>query len=82
MYGGTWLASLMELRVHPDFSDEGMTTYLLGELVRYLVAHNQVVQIGAHVTDDSPLFTLLSKQSWQERDSGCVFVKEFTAASY
>ena len=82
MYGGTWLASLMELRVHPDFVDGGIEKYLLGELIRYLVAHNQVVQIEAHVATDSPLFSLLRNQSWLERDSGYVFVKEITAASY
>jgi ribosomal protein S18 acetylase RimI-like enzyme len=75
MYGGNWLASLIELRVHPDFASEGTKKYLLEETVRYLAAQNQVVQIEAHVAEDSPLFTLLCGQSWQERDSGCIFVK-------
>ena len=76
MYGGTWLASLIELRVHPDFADEGIQGYLLGELIRYLVAHNQVVQIETHIAESSPLFVLLRSQSWQKRDSGYVFIKE------
>ena len=75
MYGGNWLASLIELRVHPDFASEGTKKYLLEETVRYLAAQNQVVQIEAHVAEDSPLFTLLCGQSWQERDSGCIFIK-------
>jgi len=76
MYGGTWIASLMELRVHPDFTNAGTNRHLLDEVVRYLVAQNQVVQIESHTAEGSPLFTLLRKQSWQERDSGSVFVKE------
>ena len=82
MYGGTWLASLMELRVHPEFMEGGIEKHLLRELIRYLVAHNQVIQIEAHAVEDSPLFTLLRNQSWQERDSGYVFVKPITAATY
>lgn len=76
MYGGTWIASLMELRVHPELTNAGTNRYLLGEVVRYLVAQNQIVQIEAHVAEDSPLFTLLRNQAWLERDSGSVFVKE------
>ena len=75
MYGGNWLASFMELRVHPDSLNDGTQRYLLSEVVRYLAAQNQVVQIEAHVAEGSPLFTLLGGQSWQERDSGLVFVK-------
>ena len=75
MYGGTWLASLIELRIHPDFAADGTQRYLLGEAIRYLAAQNQVVQIEAHVAENSPLFALLHSQSWKERDSGSVFVK-------
>jgi len=76
MYGGTWVASLIELRVHPDFANDGTKKYLLEEMVRYLAAQNQVVQIETHVTEDSPLFGLLHSQSWKERGSGSVFVKD------
>ena len=76
MYGGTWLASLMELRVHPNFTDISVAKYLLGEAVRYLATQNHVVQIEAHAAEGSPLFTLLHSQSWQVRDRGSVFVKE------
>ena len=75
MYGRTWHASLMELRVHPDFTDEGIKRYLLSELVHYLALQNQIVQIEAHVSEDSPLFSLLHKQGWQVRGTGSVFVK-------
>lgn len=78
MYGGNWLASLMELRVHSDFANDGTKKYLLEEMVRYLASQNQVVQIEAHVSEDSPLFGLLRSQSWQERDSGSVFVKNMS----
>ena len=81
MYGGTWLACLMELRVHPDFADEKMQRYLLEESVRYLAAQNQVVQIEAHTADGSPLFALLRSQSWQERGSGSVFVKNMNTVT-
>ena len=77
MYGGTWLASLMELRVHPDFLDTEIQKHLLGELIRYLVAHNQVIQVEAHTTEDTPLFALLRSQSWKERDNGYVFRKDW-----
>jgi len=76
MYGGTWIASLMELRVHPDFANNGTKKHLLEEMVRYLASQNQVVQIEAHVAEDSPLFKLLRSQSWQERGNGSVFVKD------
>jgi len=76
MYGATWLASLMELRVHPDFAKVGVQRYVLDQLIRYLTSYNQIVQVDAHVAEDSPLFTLLRNLSWTERDSGWVFVKE------
>jgi len=75
MYGGTWLASLMELRVHPDYIGKGIALFLLGELIQYLATQNQHFHIEAHVTEGSPLFELLRNQMWQERDSGCIFVK-------
>jgi ribosomal protein S18 acetylase RimI-like enzyme len=75
MYGGTWLASLIELRIHPDFAAAGIAKHLLEELTRYLAAQNQVVQIEAHTSEHSPLFALLRKQSWHERDHGYVFIK-------
>jgi len=75
MYGGNWLASLMELRVHPDFISKGIPTFLLGEQIQYLAAQNQVIEIEAHAAEGSPLFNLLRNQIWHERDSGCVFVK-------
>ena len=75
MYGGTWLASLMELRAHPDYATHDIKKYLLEEVIRYLATQKHVVQIEAHATEDSPLFTLLCSLSWQERDSGSVFVK-------
>ena len=75
MYGGNWLASLIELRVHPDFISDGVTTFLLGEQLQYLAAQNQVIQVESHAAEGSPLFNLLRNQIWQERDSGCVFVK-------
>ena len=76
MYSGTWLASLMELRVHPHFPDEGIQKFLLGELIRYLISYNQIVQIESHAAEGTPLFALLCSQSWVQRDNGCVFVKE------
>ena len=75
MYGRTWLASLMELRVHPDFSDDGIKKYLLGELVHYLALQNQIAQIETHVAEESPLCALLHKQTWKVCDHGSVFVK-------
>ena len=75
LYGGTWIASLMELRVHPDFATDGTKKFLLDEAVRYLASHNQVVQIEAQVVENSPFFLLLHDQSWQKRGSGSVFVK-------
>ena len=76
MYGGNWLASLVELRIRPDFADNGTKKYLLEEVVRYLAAQNQIVQVEAHATEGSSLFSLLRGQSWHERDNGFVFVKK------
>jgi len=76
LYGGTWIASLIELRVHPDFANDGFKKFLLDEAVRYLASHNQVVQIEAHIIEGSPLFVLLRDQFWQKRGSGSVFVKK------
>lgn len=75
MYGGTWLASLIELRVHPNFVGKGVATFVLKELILYLAAQNQHFQVEAHAVEGSPLFDLLRSQMWQERDSGCVFIK-------
>ena len=75
MYERTWLASLIELRVHPSFDDKGIKKYLLEELLRYLSAQNQILQIEAHTANHTPLFTLLRGQSWMERDKGSVFIK-------
>jgi ribosomal protein S18 acetylase RimI-like enzyme len=81
MYGGTWLASLMELRVHPDFTDGKIAAFLLGELARYLEAQSQVGQIESHATEGSLLFALLHNQSWQEQDKGYIFVKDIASAT-
>ena len=75
MYGRNWLASLMELRVHPDFENMDIKRYLLGELIRYLATQHQITHVEAHLTADSPLFALLRNQSWLERDSGSIFIK-------
>jgi hypothetical protein len=75
MYDKTWLASLMALRVHPSFDTEGIKKHLLGEMIQYLAAQNQIIQAVAHTIDDSPLGTLLLGQCWQERGHGTVFVK-------
>ena len=75
LYGRTWLASLVELRVHPDFPSERMQDILLDELIRYLIAHNQVFRIEAHAAEGSLLFILLRRKSWKERGNGSVFVK-------
>lgn len=75
MYDKTWLASLTALRVHPSFDIEGIRRYLLGEVIQYLAAQNQIVQAIAHTIDPSPLCALLRSQHWQERDGGIVFVK-------
>jgi ribosomal protein S18 acetylase RimI-like enzyme len=80
MYGKTWLASLVELRVHPSFDHQGIKKYLLDELIRYLVAQNQIAQIEAHTAENSPLFTLLRSQSWLERNTGTVFIKNVVGA--
>ena len=76
MYGRTWLASLIELRVHPDVKEPNLQKHLLDELIRYLMSYNQILQIEAHVTEDSLLCSLLRRQSWIERARGSVFVKE------
>lgn len=81
MYSGNWFASLIELRIHPDCSSDGTKKYLLEETVRYLATYNQVVQMEAHVTEGSHLFTLLHSQSWQQRCNGSVFVKNMNGQS-
>jgi len=76
LYGGTWFASLMELRAHPDLANDAIKQFLLEKVICYLAAQKQVVQIEAHTVEDSPLFSLLRNQAWQERDHGSIFVKE------
>jgi len=76
MYGKTWLASLMELRVHPDYAEEKLQSYFLGKLLRYLLSYNQIVQIEAHAAEDTTLFSLLRCQCWIERGHGYMFVKD------
>ena len=75
MYDKTWLASLMSLRIHPDFDTEGVKRHLLGKMIQHLAAQNQIVRVVAHTIDHSPLYALLRDQCWQECGSGTVFVK-------
>ncbi|MDR0522206.1 MAG: hypothetical protein LBH00_10185 [Planctomycetaceae bacterium] len=77
LYGNTWLASLMELRVHPEFLDQNIASFLLEELLRYLAARNHIVRAAAHAAEQSLLYTLLKKHAWKEKDNGTVFIKEF-----
>jgi len=81
MYGGTWLASFIEMRVHPDFVTQKVQQFLLEEVIRYLATQKQVVRIEAHASEESLLYELLHNQSWQERDSGHILVKELTTRS-
>ena len=75
MYGRNWLASLIQLRVHPDFENMGIKRYLLEELIQYLAAQRQILRVEVHAPADSSLFDLLRHQSWQEWDKGSVFIK-------
>jgi GNAT superfamily N-acetyltransferase len=75
LYEKTWFASLLEIRVHPDFENTGIKKFLLGEVIQYLAAQNQIIQVEAHTVENSPLCELLRGQSWLERDHGSVFVK-------
>jgi ribosomal protein S18 acetylase RimI-like enzyme len=78
MYGGTWSASLMDIRVHPEFYRKGVAAYTLRELLRHLAAQNQIVEIDSHVAEDSVAFyALLRTQIWEERDIGYIFFKPF-----
>ena len=75
VYGKTWIASLVELRVHPNFDHREIKNILLEKLLQYLAAQNQIHQVEAHTIDHTPLFTLLRGRSWTERERGSIFIK-------
>ncbi|MDR2754908.1 MAG: GNAT family N-acetyltransferase [Planctomycetaceae bacterium] len=77
LYGGTWDAGLMDVRVHPDFYRQGVAAYTLAEMLRYLVGKNQIRQIEAHIDEDSvSMYSLLRSLLWNQIDTGKIFRKE------
>lgn len=77
LYGGTWDAGLMDIRVHPDFHRKGVAAYTLGEMLRYLVCKGEVFRIEAQIDQSDPsLNALLKSLGWQAIDTGTVFRKE------
>ncbi|MDR1141517.1 MAG: GNAT family N-acetyltransferase [Planctomycetaceae bacterium] len=77
LYGGTWDAGLMDIRVHPDFYRQGVAAYTLAEMLRYLVGKNQIKQIEAHIDEDSvSMYPLLRSLLWNQIDTGKIFRKE------
>lgn len=78
LYGGTWDAALMDMRVHPDFVRRGVGAFTLGEMLRYLIHHSQAMQIEAHLLDnDSSMNQLLHYLNWEVIDTGMIFRKQF-----
>lgn len=76
MYGGTWDAALMDIRVHPDFQQKGVAAHTLAETLRHLVAKQDVMQIEAHTTDNLiSVNTLLQRFFWKEVDTGTIYRK-------
>jgi ribosomal protein S18 acetylase RimI-like enzyme len=76
LYNGLWTASLIDIRVHPDFRHQGVGKFLLSELVRHLADRRQITQIDAHIAEDSlALYALLSGLYWEQREQGYIFYK-------
>ncbi|MDR3232566.1 MAG: GNAT family N-acetyltransferase [Planctomycetaceae bacterium] len=76
MYGGSWTASLMDIRVHPDFRHKGVATFLLAELLQHLIARRQIMQIDAHIAEDSiAVYALLNALNWEQKETGFIFFK-------
>ncbi|MDR3182514.1 MAG: GNAT family N-acetyltransferase [Planctomycetaceae bacterium] len=76
MYSGLWTASLMDIRVHPDYRHQGVAKFLLAELLQYLISRRQISHINAHIAEDSvALYALLNAMEWEQRDSGFIFFK-------
>lgn len=77
LYGGTWDAGLMDIRVHPDFHRKGVAAYTLGEMLRYIKLQSHVLQIEAQIDQaDDSLNALLRSLQWQEIETGILFRKE------
>ncbi|MGL4594522.1 MAG: hypothetical protein ACRCUY_07330 [Thermoguttaceae bacterium] len=76
LYNRTWDASLIDIRVHPEYHGRGIGIYTLGETLRHLTATSQVSQIEAHISDDvSYLSSILLALNWSKVDSGNIFYK-------
>ncbi|GHT13083.1 hypothetical protein FACS1894170_08650 [Planctomycetales bacterium] len=76
LYNGLWTASLIDIRVHPDFRHQGVGKFLLSELVRHLADRRQIIQIDAHIAEDSlALYALLNGLNWEQKEQGYIFYK-------
>lgn len=76
LYGGTWDAALMDMRVHSDFVRRGVGAFCLGEMLRCLVQQSQAMQIEAHLIDsDKSMNRLLRYLDWSVVDTGVIFRK-------
>jgi ribosomal protein S18 acetylase RimI-like enzyme len=78
MYAESWDAALTDIRVHPDYHKSGVGSYMLGEVLRQLVAQRMVTQIETHVQEEiKPLNQLLLNMKWEKKDTGKVYHKTF-----
>lgn len=77
LYKGCWDVGLMDVRVHPDFHRQGVAAYTLRETLRRLMLHSHIMQIEAHIADDSStMYPLLRLLRWEEVDTGKIFCKQ------
>ncbi|MDR1480131.1 MAG: GNAT family N-acetyltransferase [Planctomycetaceae bacterium] len=78
MYAESWDAALIDIRVHPDYHQSGIGAYVLGEMLRQLVAQKMVTRIEAHVQEEiKSLNMLLSAMKWEKIDTGKIFHKSY-----
>jgi ribosomal protein S18 acetylase RimI-like enzyme len=78
MYADSWDAALTDIRVHPDYHQSGIGAYVLGEMLRQLVAQKMVTRIEAHVQEEiKSLNMLLLATKWEKTDTGKIFHKSF-----
>ncbi len=76
LYDKNWDASLIDIRVHPEYRHQGLAAYTLGETLRLLVMQSRVARIEAHVGEaDSMVHSLLRRLRWNEVETGTAFKK-------
>lgn len=70
------IAALVEVQVHPDYEQQGVGTFLIGETIRRLIGESHVNMVETLALEsDVPFVQLIRRLGWKEAQRGFVFIK-------